>query len=231
MTAPTPSPAPGAPTGGEPSGQAPQGTQQPPATPPAQQGQQQTGQEPNQQQGGTTGQQQDDVASLPEWAQKQIRDLRTEAAGNRTKAKETEQTHQQTLDAIAKALGLKQDEPPDPAKLAEELTNERSSRRQALVELAVFKTASKQGADPDALADSRAFMSALDKLDPTAEDFAAKLSETIKKAVQDNPKLKTGQAPAGQSGGDFSGGTGDKSAPQSVDDFRKARSKWRSGAP
>lgn len=33
----------------------------------------------------------DDVASLPEWAQKQIKDLRQEAADRRTKAKEAEE--------------------------------------------------------------------------------------------------------------------------------------------
>jgi hypothetical protein len=173
-----------------------------------------------------------DVASLPEWAQKQIKSLRTEAAGNRTKATTAEQTHQQTLEAIAKALGLKQDEPPDPARLAEELGNERSSKRAALVELAVFRGAAKHGADADALADSRAFMQQLDQLDPSAEDFATKLGEAIKKAVQANPKLKAaGPAPAQQSGGDFSGGTGDTSEAKSVDDFRKARKGWRSGTP
>ncbi|GAB3437456.1 hypothetical protein [Actinophytocola sediminis] len=195
-----------------------------------------TGQQDGQQTGQSgadtdKGDEPQDVASLPDWAQKQIKSLRTEAAGNRTKATTAEQTHQQTLEAIAKALGLKQDEPPDPAKLAEELTNERSSKRSALVELAVYRGAGKHDADPDALADSRAFMSALDKLDPSADDFPTKLGDAIKKAVQDNPKLKTGQAPARQSGGDFSGGTGDTTEPQSVDEFRKARKKARTGNP
>src|SRR5664279_2039478 len=47
-----------------------------------------------------------EVGSLPDWTQKMIRDLRSEAADNRTKASTAEKTRQETMDAIAKALGL-----------------------------------------------------------------------------------------------------------------------------
>ncbi|TDD90780.1 hypothetical protein [Actinomadura rubrisoli] len=186
------------------------------------------------QQGDKDGSLGGDVASLPAWAQKLIRDTRGEAAGHRTKAKDFETKHQGTLDAIAKALGLKTDDaPPNPAKLAEELTKERSSTRAALVELAVYKNAGKHGADPGALGDSRSFLSAVDKLDPAAEDFATKLAAEIKKAVEANPKLKASngeQSPPSRSGGDFAGGTGGKNdaSSMSVDDFRKARQQRRS---
>lgn len=103
------------------------------------------------------------------------------------------QTAQQTqLDAIAKALGLKQDEPPDPAKLAEQVTTEQAKAREAAVQLAVYRNAATAGGDPDALLDSATFLASLAKVDPTNAEAVA---TAVKTAVEANPRL--GTAPAG----------------------------------
>lgn len=134
----------------------------------------------------------DDIASLPEWAQKLIKDTRGEAAEHRTKAKDAETKHQEMLAAIGKALGLTQDD--DPAKAAEKAASERdaaAAESKALkVELAVLKSAAKHGANAEALADSRTFMAKLAGLDPAADDFAAELDTAIKTALEANPSLK-----------------------------------------
>jgi len=57
------------------------------------------------------------------------------------------------------------------------------------VELAVYKTASKHGGDPDALLDSRGFAQAIAKLDPASDSFGADVEKAIKAAVEANPKL------------------------------------------
>jgi hypothetical protein len=151
----------------------------------------------------------EDVASLPEFAQKMIRELRAESAGYRTKASSAEQTRQETMDAIAKALGLKGDD--DPAKAAqtaaEERDQARAEARQVQRENAVLRAAGKHGADPNALTDSRSFMRALDAIDPAADDFAEQLDAAIAKAVEANPNLKTSApAPPARSGGPVGGG-------------------------
>lgn len=173
-----------------------------------------------------------DVASLPSWAQKLISDTRAEAGKDRTnaKAQAAEQARQDLAQQIGKALGLvKDDKPADPAELTKKLTAVQDAHRTTAVELAVYKGAGRHGADPDALTDSRQFLAALDKLDPTASDFADQVSTAIKKAVEKNPKLKAqGLAPA-RSSGEFTGGTGDQptGGGTSVDDFRKARRERR----
>lgn len=148
-----------------------------------------------------------DVASLPDWAQKIIREARDEAAGYRTKANETATAHQASLDAIAKALGLKQDD--DPAAVAKVTAEERDAARQEAkeirVENAVLKAARKHDADPEALTDSRSFMSKLAALDPNAADFTQQLDAVIKAAVDANPLLRL-TAPAPRSGGPVGGG-------------------------
>lgn len=152
------------------------------------------------------------VAELPDWAQKLITDTRKEAGDNRVKAREAEAAAQaakaaveefktaqeQQRDALAKALGLKQDDtPPDPKVLAEQVTaaNAELARRdealrQKTVELAVLQTAGKQAANGAALLDSRAFLTKIAGLDPSAADFSDQVAATIKDAVEANPQYK-----------------------------------------
>lgn len=105
-------------------------------------------------------------------------------------------------DALAVALGLKSgEEPPDPAKLAQELQATRAehqaeiTRRDAAlqaktVELAALTAAARLSADGSALLDSRSFVSAIGNLNPADADFGEDLDTAIKKAVEANPRYK-----------------------------------------
>lgn len=139
---------------------------------------------------------------------------------NETAAKEArkaiekaEQDKQSTLDAIARALGLKKGEEVDPAKLAEQLTGERdtarSELRQTRIELAIYETASKHGAKPSALRDSRSFLSKVADLDPSDKGFRDALIEAAKEAVKDNPALAAeASKPPARSGAEMTGAPG-----------------------
>lgn len=95
-------------------------------------------------------------------------------------------SQQQQLDAIAKALGLKEDEKPDPAKLTEQLTKEQQTAREAQVQLAVYRNAADAGGDPSALLDSASFLASLKDVDPTD---AQAVQAAIKAAVEASPRL------------------------------------------
>lgn len=144
--------------------------------------------------------------------QKQLDDM----AASQTRA--AEETKQRNL-ALAKALGIATDEPPDPEQLARELAAEREAKagevakaqareRELTVELELLKQARKHGADPELLVDSRSFMSRLGSLDPASDDFAGDLGEAIKAAVEANPGFKLAAAAAASSGTSNAAGTG-----------------------
>jgi hypothetical protein len=99
---------------------------------------------------------------------------------------------------VAAAFGIKTDEakPPTPEELAKQLAEEQTRTkasddraRQTQVELAVYKTASRHGGDPDALLDSRSFANAIAKLDPTDAGFDEAVGNAVKAAVDANKKL------------------------------------------
>lgn len=195
MSTPTPPPVPAASPApaGEPAPPtapgAPAPVPAPPATPPAtpQAGQPQ------------------DVASLPDWAQKLISDTRAEAAGHRTRANEAQQQNTTVLQQVAQALGLAQ-APPDPAALQSSLTAAQAQTREAQLRLALFETASQHGANPAALRDSVSFLESAKTLDPS--DTAAVVA-AAKAAVTANPLLAaTPAAPPGPpaGGADLAGG-------------------------
>jgi hypothetical protein len=149
------------------------------------------------------------VESLPDAAQKMIRDLRGKDADERVAAK--------TLAAIQKALNpdAKGDEKPTAEALTKALTERDTAAKQAQTELAVYRAANKQGADADALLDSRAFLAKIADLDPSD---AKALTKAITEAVNENPKLKTVQV-AGASGANFTGGSGESAKkPTSLED-------------
>ena len=155
------------------------------------------------------------VEDLPPWAQKLIRETRSEAAANRTRAKDAadavtaaEAARTAQVDAIAKALGLKPEEV-TPEQLAAErdaatarADSAAAQARAAAVELAVFRAAAAAQADGSRLLDSRAFVATLDGLDPSADGFAGTVQERIAAAVEANPGWKlappAAPAPAGQ---------------------------------
>lgn len=157
------------------------------------------------------------MASLPEWAQKQIRDLRKEAGDHRTSKNTAETKHQETLDAIAQALGLKANEPPDPAKLAEQVTGEQAKARQAQTHLAVYRRAAGNGANPDALLDSASFLTSLDDVDLSTDDA---VDAAIKTAVEKNPNLAAQRVVPGSR--DAAQGANATSGGQTINDLLRA---------
>jgi hypothetical protein len=162
-----------------------------------------TGTEPT-----TSGDQGGTLDTLPPWAQKLIGDARKGEERYRRQAREAQEAQRrdtETRDAVLSALGLKPDGADDPAKVTEALSSAQAAQRQTAVELAVYRAAAKSGADPDALLDSRAFLAAVQDVDPGDGDAIA---DAIKTAVASNPRLaKAATAPAApaRSGGDFTG--------------------------
>lgn len=189
-----------------------------------------------------------EVADLPAWAQKVIRDAREEAARTRVEAKKTaaeeaaKAAQDDLVQKIGTALGIiqpeaegeegdsEQPEPLDPEKLVQQLEQEREHSQSAVMELAVYKAAGAADADPNALLDSRQFMAALKGVDPTDAEAVTK---AIAAAVDANPRFRIEQPapaaepepqPATPSGGTFAGGPSGRSndaTSMSVEDFRK----------
>lgn len=171
---------------------------------------------------GTPAEEPGKVEDLPAWAQKIITDTRAEAATHRTGKTAAEQKLTEQMDGIAKALGLKQDEPVDPAKLQQTVSEKDALLRTRDIELAAWQAADRAGAKASALLDSRSFVDAVSKLDPVADDFTTKLDAAVKTAVDANPLLRAGQAPA-RGGSEFPGGPGGDSKPSSLQDAIAAR--------
>lgn len=147
------------------------------------------------------------VEDLPDWAQKIVREARKDAGDSRVAAKTAQD---ELIQKMGKALGLIKEggDKPTAEQLTKQLTESQDTGRTATVQLAVFRLAGQHQADPNALTDSNTFLAKVRALDPTSTDFDTKVSAAIKDAVEKNPKLKLVQA-AGQSGGQFTGGTGE----------------------
>jgi hypothetical protein len=158
----------------------------------------------------------DNPWSDPDKAKAEIERLRAENGKDRTtaKTKAAEEARNELTQSIGKALGLIKDgdTKADPAELTKQIGALSTEATQAKTELAVYKAASKAGADADALLDSRGFLAKLTDIDPT--DSKA-ITKAIDDAVKDNPKLKLVQA-AGQSGADFTGGSGGNRKPEAA---------------
>ena len=173
------------------------------------------------------------AAGAPSRRDKELERARDQAAKARVGAKEAaEKAKKELVQDIGKALGLVQDEKdeaPDPAKLQAEIERRTTAHRETAIELAVYRGASKYGADPDALTDSRGFLNSIKGLDPEDEGFAKAVNAAIKKAVDDNPKLKAAPAAPERTSSDFNGGAGSSSEPQTIDEIRAARRKRRTG--
>jgi hypothetical protein len=112
--------------------------------------------------------------------------------------------------ALAIALGITQEEV-TPEQLAEraqlerdaaraETTRHAAETRASNVELAVLRSAYASGVNGNALLDSRAFVATVTGLDPSAEDFAAQVTEAITAAVTANPGYKAAITPTPAAG-------------------------------
>ncbi|MEU5608447.1 hypothetical protein AB0H03_06765 [Streptomyces sparsogenes] len=161
------------------------------------------------------------VDSLPPQVAKVIRDAREEAGKARTVAKQNAaaEARQELLTTISKAVGLDQgDKPPTPEELTHQLqqsqtalTAAQEQAASAAIELHIFKTAQRLGANAEALLDSRAFCDAIDNLDASdPKAFNEAVERTINEALGRNPNLRT--QGAGRSGADLTGGSGESGA-------------------
>jgi hypothetical protein len=129
----------------------------------------------------------------------------------------TLKSQQAILAKLAEKAGIELDDgKADPQKLAEKLTATEAKARTNAVKLAVFQGAAAHQGDAEALLDSSSFLRRLDGLDPDADDFADKVSEAIKDAVEKTPRFKRGEPaaadqtkkPASKSGTSIPGGPG-----------------------
>lgn len=144
----------------------------------------------------------EDFASLPDWAQKAIRDARNDAAKSRTTAKQTaaEEARQALTAQIARALGLGEEDTVDPDDLAEQIEQAQATAWRNGVELQVHRVATRLGGDAEALLDSNSFIDMLDDLvevDPRSPEFATQLESKVLAAMEKSSKYRaaTGQAP------------------------------------
>jgi hypothetical protein len=136
--------------------------------------------------------------------------LRKEAADNRVKAATATKTAETTFRELAKSLGVEipGGDPLDPAKLSEELSKTRRENLELKVSGALGEAFTKYSAKPKLTKALLADEGGLRDLDPTAADFQRNLNAIVKKAVEDNPELKVGQASPSRSpvGAEFPGG-------------------------
>lgn len=173
----------------------------------------------------------DDLTATVKRLEKELADARKDAGKARTDAKKqaADDAVKALTQQLGKALGfVKDDAPPDPKALADAIaqkdttiSEKESALRAKDVELAVWARADKLSAKAGQLLDSRSFVKQIAELDPSAKGFTTALDQAIKDAVKDNPAFAA-TAPAGKSGGDLSGGTGEGPA--------KKRSTSLSGA-
>jgi hypothetical protein len=159
----------------------------------------------------------------PERAKRAIESARE----SERKAKAEAKAEKDRVAAILKAAGLAPDGKEDPEAMLKAAAAERdqakATARQQAIELAVYKSAGKAGADPDALLDSRGFLGQLEGLDTDAKNFGDKVVDAIKKAVTSNPKLAAQQTP-GRSGAQIPGGSGGRTnTTPTLDDAVAAR--------
>lgn len=149
------------------------------------------------------------IEHLPQWAQDKIAALNRENASARVNAKAA--AAEEARNELLQKLGLTKDgaDKPDPDALAKDLAASRDQARQTAVELAVYRAAAANKANPDALLDSASFLAKVRSLDPNGADFATQVTDAITAAVTANPILKATQA-VGASGVDLGGGTGEQ---------------------
>lgn len=144
-----------------------------------------------------------------------LRAARDEAYKNRQKANAATQEKDALIQQLGKALGLIKDddgksEGPDAEALAAQVEKSQAEATTAARELAVYKAAASNGADPAKLLDSRSFLSSIENVDHN-DDKA--ISAAIKAAVDGNRSFALARA-AGASTADTASGPGGGSTPK-----------------
>lgn len=158
---------------------------------------------------------QDDEQTGSQADDPKLKAARDEAAQNRIKAREATEQKDALIQQLGKALGLIKDddgksEGPDAEALTKQIADEQAKATSAARELAVYKAAASNGADPAKLLDSRSFLSSIENVDHT-DDKA--ISQAIKTAVDGNRSFALARA-AGASTADTASGPGGGSTPK-----------------
>lgn len=169
------------------------------------------------------------TAAVPDSAaEQQLADAQQRATAEAERATQL----QAALDAVNKALnpdGAKGEQ--DPAALAAavaerdtQLADAAAQLRAAQAELAAYKAATGQGARPDRLLNSRAFLDTLAALDPADKAFGEQLAAAIRSAVESDPDLYRAAPPApGRGGAEFNGAPAAPAKPATLRDAIAAR--------
>lgn len=112
-------------------------------------------------------------------------------------AGQTAAQRQAALDKVLAALGVENagSKAPDVDAITAQLQQAQAAERARAVELAVLRAAGRNGADGDALLDSRQFLNSLDGVDP---NDAAAITDAVKAAVTANPRYALATDTAGQ---------------------------------
>lgn len=144
-----------------------------------------------------------------------LRAARDEAYKNRQKANTAAQEKDDLIQTLGKALGLVKDDDeqgkgPDLDALTAQIADEQAKSTEAARELAVYKAAATNGADPAKLLDSRGFLASIAEVD---HKDANALGAAIKAAVDGDPNFASRRAP-GASTADTASGPGGGSAPK-----------------
>jgi hypothetical protein len=144
-----------------------------------------------------------------------------------TEQSEKAEQLQAALDAVHQALNPEggeggQDPPQLAAQVADrdkQLADIGAQLRTAQVELAAYKAAGKEGAQPDRLLNSRAFLDSVAGLDPQSPKFEQQLGAAITATVEADPDLycATPASPS-RGGADFNGPPAADQRPKSLHD-------------
>ncbi|WP_432155532.1 hypothetical protein [Streptomyces sp. bgisy153] len=149
-----------------------------------------------------------DVAALPEWAQKLIKDAQQQPP--QQQAQQPPAAPEQAAEGDLSRL---------PKWAQQQLTQAQQQAKTAAVQAAVLRAAPNAGANVAALLDSQSAMTALAAVDPTDQ---AAVTEAIKAAVQAQPHLAAAVGPA-RGGADFGSTTPPERKPGSLHDAIAAR--------
>ena len=125
-----------------------------------------------------------------ERAKRTIARQRAEAETLKAAKAAAEKDRADTLKAVAKALGLAEEDKPDPDALTRQLEEARAAERQRRTELQVLRIAPGLDADADALLDSQAFAKAIADLDPSAGSFRDDVEDAIRDTLTKHPRYK-----------------------------------------
>lgn len=157
------------------------------------------------------GAQVEGIDALPEWAQKEIRNLRDGEAKYRTRAKEVEETKEaeknNLIQQIGKALGLVEDQADDPEALVKAATEREQAAAERAQQMeqqlrdykssaAVTKAAGDaKVTDPKLLEAVLRSDNAFTELDINADDYEDQVSQRVAAAIEAHPALAQAATP------------------------------------